>query len=70
MQKRRKPLPYAASAEVDAALMANSDAVRSLLVLVREEVDPQEQMRRLAEAIHRIHESSEHLREAKHTETK
>jgi hypothetical protein len=63
---RRRPLPYAASQLVDQALMENSDAIRALLPLVRgENVSPEERMRLLAEAIHRIHESTAALREAR-----
>jgi len=63
---RRKPLPYAAAQLIDAALMANSDAVRALMPVVRGEgLSREELYRRLAEAIHAIHESTEALREAR-----
>ena len=63
---RRKPLPYAAVQLIDAALMANTDAVRALMPVVRGEgLSREELYRRLAEAIHCIHESTDALREAR-----
>lgn len=56
---KRKPLPYSASQAIDQALMANSQAVRALIPLVRgESLSAEERMRRLAEAVHQVHEST------------
>ena len=63
---RRKPLPYASVELIDKALMANADAVRALLPLVRGTIlDPAEKMGKLGEVIHQIHESTSYLKEAK-----
>ena len=63
---RRKPLPYVAGQLVDQAIMENSDAIRALLPLVRgEELSPEEHMRLLAEAVHRIYSSTLALKEAR-----
>lgn len=63
---KRRPLPYAAQMLVDQALMENADAMRALLPLVRgEALSPEEKMRLVAEAVHRLHESTAALREAR-----
>ena len=61
---KRRPVGYAAGALIDAALMANSQALRALRPLMDgREKTTEERYRLIGLAIHEIHESSAALRE-------
>lgn len=57
-QGRRKPLPYAAGIRIDNALMENSNAVRDLMVVISGGLSSEEVLRRVASAVHHVHEST------------
>jgi len=55
---KARPLPYSAGQAIDEALMGLANALRELLPLVKgSPATAEEQARRLAMAIHHIHES-------------
>ena len=62
MPKPRR-LPYAAMQLVDAAIMANTDALRALRRLIRHEGGEIALGALFAEAVDCIHQANEHLRE-------
>jgi hypothetical protein len=63
---KRKPLPYAAGQQIDAALMELADLQRAALALVNgREVSPEERMRRLAQIVDHAHRAAEELREVR-----
>ncbi len=63
---KRKPLPYAATAAVDDALMLLADARRALLPLVKgDHMPPEDAARRPGQALLNIQEASARLREIK-----
>lgn len=63
---RRKPLPYAAGQSIDDALMAISEALRTLKPIIEgKEMTNTEIYRRTGLAIHQLHETIENLREIK-----
>jgi hypothetical protein len=60
---RRKPLPYSASQAVDEAIMANSQAAHCLRPFIQSaEMNGEERIRRVAEALNHIYDSSTALR--------
>jgi len=69
MIKRRKPLPYHASQAVDAAIMENTCAIKSLLPVVNfTGITAEERYRLIGQAIHHIHQSTGHLKEIRKEE--
>lgn len=63
---KRKAIPYAAGQLIDDALMAISEALRTLKpILSGQEMTTTEIYRRTGLAIHYLHETTEYLREIK-----
>jgi len=62
---KRRPLPYTAAAEIDAALMENAMAAKALLTVLTCTVNREELYRLIGQAIHQIHESTSHLKTAR-----
>jgi hypothetical protein len=63
---KRKPLPYAAGQQIDAALMELADLQRAVLALVDgRQVSPEERMRRLAQIVDHAHRATRELMEVR-----
>jgi len=63
---KRKPLPYAAGQSIDDALMAISEALRTLKPIIDgKEMTTTEIYRRVGLAIHHMHETTQSLHEIK-----
>lgn len=64
---KRKPLPYAACALLDEALMDDAEALRAATVLLKSSVTVEERYRLLGVIVHGLHEIANHIRAAKMT---